>query len=162
MAIAAAVVKNATSRRASGDDRRERDLAARNREAGTTNGNRARSGVAFSVWTIFALAGAFLLVAIVKTGQVAEGVFLAVLVFVLIGAILPPVGIVVGLIVLTAILLRGGGVALFTWLGGLAGKQFGPSQPYAPIAPTLPGYAPPDTTGLPYAPLGPSAAIPKG
>lgn len=155
MAIPAAVVKYAASRSHSRDDRSERDLAPGRGRSRPGQSNRARQQPTVSVWAVFVLAGLFLLIAIVKTGQVAEGVFLAVLVFVLVGAIAPPVAIVVGLIILAAVLLRGGGVALFTWLGGLAGRKSGPPQAYAPIAPTLPGYAPPTST-TPYAPLGKS------
>lgn len=113
------------------------------------------------VWTVFIIAGLIALMAIVTTGGLAEGVFLALLVFVLVGAILPPVGIVVGLIILVAMMFRGNaGGRFFAWLGGLTGRTSTPSQPYAPIAPTLPGYAPP-TSSNPYAPLGPSAQAPN-
>ena len=91
-------------------------------------------------------------VALVAFGSIPEGMFLALLIFVLAGAIFPPLAIPVGVVVLVALIYKEGvGTKFLAWLGSLGQAQAGPPTQYAPIAPTLPGYTPP-----------PQGAFPKG
>ena len=101
-------------------------MAAGSARANGRGGNLARRGAAAATGSIFpvlALAVAIALVSVIQSGQVREGVFLALLVFILLGALVPPVAIALGVVILVAMFMRGAGVKLFSWLGSLASAQ---------------------------------------
>lgn len=82
-------------------------------------------------------AGAIALVVIVGSGAIPEGTFLALLAFIVIGAIIPIVMLPIGAIVLVAIFLRGNvGGAFLGWLGGL-GSSGGAALPSNPASSSL-------------------------
>lgn len=83
------------------------------------------------------LGGAMLFLALVKSGKVAEGQLIGVLAFLVAGSLYPPFGVLLGILIVFGMFFRGGGTALFAWLGGLVNRQSGPavtSQPLAPVA----------------------------
>lgn len=118
----------------------------------------ARPGTVFGVFVVAGLIG---LLSILVYKELREGVFLGLLVFLVAGALWPPGAIALGLVIAVALFFRGGGVALGSWLGSLATRQptSAVTPSFGPIAPTVPGYAPP-TSSSPFAPLGKS--VPGG
>lgn len=112
----------------------------------------ARPGAVFGV---FVVAGLITLLSILLFRQLKEGVFLALLVFIVVGALWPPGAIAVGAVVAIALFYRGGGQALFTWLGSLSQRQAAPAvtPAFGPIAKSVPGYQLP-TSSSPFAPTG--------
>jgi len=94
------------------------------------------------VLAVIGIAVVIALLTIVTYGQVREGVFLALVVFILFGAIVPPVAIALGAVMIVALLMRGAGTKVFDWLGALAKAQpvAAPSNPDIGTAP--PGYQP--------------------
>ena len=84
------------------------------------------------VFVVFGLVLVIGLVQLVGKGTLSEGVFLAGLVALLIGAILPAVVVPVLVVALIALVLRDQiGTRALSWLGSLASK---PAQPSVPIA----------------------------
>ena len=90
-----------------------------------------------SVWLVLLLGGLMLLLALVKTGRLAEGQLIAVLVYLVAGSLYPPFGVLLGILIVLGMFFRGGGTALFSWLSGLAGRQAGPSVTSLPLAPPI-------------------------
>ena len=75
------------------------------------------------VFAVFIVAGIIALLAIVDQGKLSEGAFLALLVFLVIGSLAPPVAVALGIVMIVAIMMRGAGTKLFAWLGGLPNQK---------------------------------------
>ena len=93
-------------------------MAAGNQRPNAGPGNSARQrATSPGIFAVFAIAGIIALLSIVQYGTVKEGTFLALLVFLVLGSIAPPVAIVLGAIIIFAVMIRGAGVKLFNWIG---------------------------------------------
>lgn len=141
MALIAAEVADHVIRRNSTDRPGGRhNLAAGDRGTGPDNGDSPRQGrPSSSQFVVIGIALAIGLIVVVTSGRIAEGTFLALLVFILAGAIAPPIAIPVGAIILLAQLMRGDvGTKFFSWLGSLSS-----AAPPAP-GPKVPGMGPVD------------------
>ena len=76
------------------------------------------------------------LVVLVTQGSIPEGTFLAILVFILLGAIAPAIVVPVGAIILFVLFFKNNtGGAFFDWLNGLGSAGSQPSQPLPDIGP---------------------------
>lgn len=134
----------------------KRGVAPGNSGASAAGSNQSRGGPARpgpDVTTVWIITAGIALTVLIWRKALSEGVFLALLVFLVFGAIVPPVAIAVGLVILLVLWLRGAGTAFFNWLGGLVKVQPKPiDNAYAPLGGTVPGYQPP-TSSNPYAPI---------
>lgn len=101
--------------------------------AGSSGPRRGIAQASPGVVGVVAVAAIIALLTLVTYGEVREGVFLGLIVFILFGALVPPVAIVLGVVMIIAIFYRGGGTALFGWLGSLAGAQ----APATPVKPEI-------------------------
>ena len=138
MAVAAAALaarrKNANSRRASDRAGNSDSVAARDQRPDTGSGGVTRPRAApfgGGIWGVIVIAGIIAILSIVEYGTVKEGTFLALLVFLVLGSLAPVVAIVLGVIIIFAIMIRGAGVKLFSWLGKLP-NQTQPTQSSLP------------------------------
>ena len=98
---------------------------------------------------MIALAGVIALVIIVTQGRLSEGSFLAILFFILIGAVAPVIVMPVGALALFVILFKSGsGPKVVAWLSQLARGTGSAPVPAAGIGPLA--YLPPNqnTTGV--------------
>ena len=98
-------------------------MAAGDQRPNARSGDSARQRAASpGVFAVFIIAGIIALLSVVNYGTVKEGTFLALLVFLILGSIAPPIAIVVGVIIVFAIMIRGAGVKLFSWLGQIPNR----------------------------------------
>lgn len=116
-------------------------MAARDSGDARRRSDSARGGFTASVFAVFVVAGIIAILAIVDQGKLSEGAFLALLVFLVIGSLAPPVALALGIVMIVAIMMRGAGVKLFKWLGGLPNqKQTAQAKLPGPIGGPIAGY----------------------
>jgi len=88
------------------------------------------------------IAAVIALLTIITYGEVREGVFLALVVFILLGALVPPVAIALGAVMIVALFMRGAGTKAFDWLGSLGSAQPVPIPDKPEIGERVTGYVP--------------------
>lgn len=98
----------------------------------------ARPGAIFTVFVVAGLIGG---ITLIERGQLPQGTLLALLLFLIIGALVPPVAIVVGAIIIAYLLLTGGALSLASWSNSLTSGKSTTAPPvgtYQPIAKSVP------------------------
>lgn len=115
-----------------------------------------------TIFAVFVVAGLIAGLTLIEQGAIAEGTFLALLLFLLLGAIVPPVALTIGVIIVFYLLFTGAGNALSNWVKGIVGSKGAapsPTQsytgPYAVLGPSVPGATQTPANGA-FGPLGKS------
>lgn len=102
--------------------------------AGLRTASQAPKVTRLDVWPVIVLVFVIGGATIIATGALPEGVFFALLLFLLLGALFPPVIIPVGFIVLIAIAYRGNVVGkIAAWVKTLTTAPAQPAQPLPPL-----------------------------
>lgn len=155
MAVALAALY-ADRRGAADRARARRDLAARDQGTNQRTGDPGRGRDAaparapVSAYTALALVALIGVLTLIDKGSIPEGTFLGLIIFAVIAAAVPPLGVIVGLVVVVYLLYTGAAVNLQTWLGTvMAANQPVVQEPYAPLGPSVPGWTPPGQGALP-------------
>lgn len=103
-----------------------------------------------TVWGVLAVSITIAIVTILAVGELSEGVFLALLIFVLFGAVLPAVALPIGGLILFAIIWRNAVVGkLASTITRLTSATAQSATPLPSFSPTFSGYTAPDTV-TPY------------